>query len=174
MKAQERRAHILHDLKLAQEPVTAVQLAQKYDVSRQVIVGDIALLRAANHEILATNQGYLMNIPVTPVQTSVYRGKLVCQHCREETERELKLIVDLGGRVEDVQVDHPVYGILKASLKIDNYEDIRNFIAQMEAFQGEMLSSLTQGIHIHTIITENLEDFLAIKEALQKADILYK
>lgn len=173
MKARERRQAILKDLQTSQRAITANEFAEKYQVSRQVIVGDIALLRAGQADILATNQGYLLPRSTFQVQTANFQGKIVCQHGPERTEEELRIIVQGGGRIEDVQVDHPVYGILKASLKIASLADIEYFMQQMTQYQGEMLSSLTDGIHLHTLTTDNMEQFEQIKADLQAANILY-
>ncbi|UPQ86591.1 transcription repressor NadR [Ignavigranum ruoffiae] len=173
MKAKERRQQILTDLRLSQSPITANQFADKYQVSRQVIVGDIALLRAGYADILATNQGYVLAELAGPKNSTAYQGKIVCQHGPEQTEEELRIIIQDGGQIEDVQVDHPVYGILKASLKISSLADIEYFIQQMSDYQGEMLSSLTDGIHIHSLTTPTVEEFKQIKADLKAAGILY-
>lgn len=172
MDTQKRRQAILEALKASTQPITANELALKHQVTRQVIVGDIAILRAAAHDILATNSGYLMNV-ATAIPPAYYTGKIVCQHNYEQTQEELAIIVRHGGQVVDVQVDHPFYGLLTASLKISTQEDIRHFIQRMEAFNGELLSSLTQGIHIHTLTTPSIVEFNAIKTALDQAHILY-
>ena len=174
LNAKERRDMILKDLQASQVPITANQFASKYEVSRQIIVGDIAILRATHHDILATNQGYLLNLPVPEHQTARYSGKIVCQHQPDQAEEELLLIVNHGGRVEDVQIDHPIYGNLKASLRIASQDDVDQFISSMQEFQGEMLSSLTNGIHIHTITTPDLKTFNRIEEGLSQAGILFR
>ena len=47
MDAQERRQAIARRLERARSPVSATALAREFSVSRQIIVGDVALLRAA-------------------------------------------------------------------------------------------------------------------------------
>ena len=54
-----RREQILQMLKNQGVPLSGATLARQFHVSRQVIVQDIALMRAENHRILSTNKGYL-------------------------------------------------------------------------------------------------------------------
>ena len=172
MKAQERRQAILHIIQTRSEPITASVLAEEFNVSRQVIVGDIALLRANHHEIIASNQGYFMaksGLESTPH----YQGKVVCLHRNNQTRQELDIIIQNQGQVVDVQVDHPIYGVLSAGLHLKNPEDIDAFMTKMAMHRGEMLSSLTDGIHIHTILTPTIEEFNHIKKQLKDAGILY-
>lgn len=171
MQANERRQAILTRLQDSFQPITASQFANEFSVSRQVIVGDIALLRASNHDILATNQGYLLTSKVKPQRTK-YRAKLAVHHTAEQSEEELRLIVDNGGAVEDIQVDHPFYGLIVAPLQIRNHHDIDQFLEQMRTFNGSYLSSLTDGIHIHTISCSDKKIFLKVSQALGEAGLL--
>ena len=107
MKAAERRNEIIKLLEATDQPVNATQLAELLSVSRQVIVGDIALIRAKGIEILATPRGYL-SANAFKGEGSLFTGKIACQHTRAETVTELNIIVDNGGEVVDVQVEHPV------------------------------------------------------------------
>ena len=59
MKAKERRERILDIVKNSDVPVPANKLASEFDVSRQIIVQDIAVIRAADDGIIATNRGYI-------------------------------------------------------------------------------------------------------------------
>ena len=59
MTASERRQQIARLLSASQAPISATTLSQELGVSRQIIVGDIALLRAAGQEITATARGYV-------------------------------------------------------------------------------------------------------------------
>lgn len=172
MKAIERRESITTLLNHTTMPIKAIELADKFKVSRQVIVGDIALLRARNLEIIATNQGYLLASSVRAKASGRYRGTIACLHGDERAEEELRIIVDLGGAVEDVEVEHPFYGVLKASLKIATHEDIDDFVYQMSHHESEMLSSLTNGIHLHSISTPSRKEFDEIKATLLAAGIL--
>ncbi|MBZ6527455.1 transcription repressor NadR [Aerococcaceae bacterium DSM 111021] len=172
MKAMDRRDAIVSILEQSTTPIKATDLATQFAVSRQVIVGDIALLRARNIDIIATNQGYILAATMKAAASGRYRGKIACLHTAEQAEEELRIIIDAGGTIEDVEVEHPVYGVLKASLRLNSDEDIQDFIYQMSQHEGEMLSSLTNGIHIHTITTPSKKEFDQIKAALNEAGIL--
>ena len=60
MRAEERRQAIRELLQNSKQPVSASVLAARFAVSRQIIVGDIALLRAAGADISATPRGYVI------------------------------------------------------------------------------------------------------------------
>lgn len=100
MKVAERRKAIVNLLLSANEPISGGELAQKFDISRQIIVQDIAVLKAMGYEILSTSQGYV--IRKSPLSERVFKVR----HTTEQTEDELSCIVDLGGTVVDVFVWH--------------------------------------------------------------------
>ena len=108
MSGTERRNQIVERIKKNAVPVSGTMLAKEFEVSRQVIVQDIALIRAAGYDIISTHRGYLLNEPI-----SVNRIFKV-QHTDEQTEEELYSIVDLGGTVANVIVNHKVYGQMEA------------------------------------------------------------
>ena len=60
MTGEQRRTEIRRMLLDAQQPMTGTALAKGLHVSRQVIVQDIALMRAEQTPILSTNKGYLL------------------------------------------------------------------------------------------------------------------
>ncbi len=93
----ERRNEIILLLKNNVDPLTGGQLADHLNVSRQVIVQDISLLKAKNLPIMATSQGYIM----TELESSddgVTRT-VACQHQPNQAEEELLILVDQGVRV---------------------------------------------------------------------------
>lgn len=170
MNASQRRQDIITLLSHSLQPISASQLASQFKVSRQVIVGDVALLRASNHDILSTPRGYCM---AQPQPHHPFKGRLVCCHGKEETENELCLIIDKGGMVLDVEVEHPVYGMLTATLNLKTREDVADFVKTMRSSHAQLLSSLTQGIHLHTISCPSKETFDDIKQALADHGYLY-
>ncbi|MEG2958447.1 MAG: HTH domain-containing protein, partial [Oscillospiraceae bacterium] len=103
MDAKGRRAHIEAALSGSIGPVSATKLAQELGVSRQIIVGDVALLRAQGADISATPRGYIGAQPAAGVTATA-----ACTHGFEDMERELTTIVDEGGEAVDVVVEHPV------------------------------------------------------------------
>ena len=60
MDAAGRRRAIARALEDARRPVAASVLGERFGVSRQIVVGDVALLRAAGLEITATPRGYVL------------------------------------------------------------------------------------------------------------------
>ena len=164
MEAWERRDRILKKLKSLKKPIKGTELSRIFGVSRQVIVQDIALLRARGENILATPQGYI--IPHIYGEDKIIK-KIVCNHKGyDEIEDELKTIVDMGGKVIDVIVEHPLYGEIKSCLEISSRLELQQFMDNLKRFNAEPLSSLTDGIHIHTIEIDNEENFKRIKETL--------
>ena len=69
-----RREKIIEIMSNQKEPVSGSDLAKKFSVSRQVIVQDIALLRATNKNILSTNKGYFLYNPGKGPQIAVENG----------------------------------------------------------------------------------------------------
>ncbi|GGE42755.1 transcriptional regulator [Pullulanibacillus camelliae] len=163
---EERRTTILKWLQEADEPLTGSELAKKTNVSRQVIVQDISLLKAKNEPILATARGYLY---FKKGQKEQCVQVIACQHNEARTEEELNLLVDHGVRVKDVIVEHPVYGEITASLMLENRRDVQLFMKKIKGTKASLLSALTEGIHLHTIEAgseEKLSDAcIALKEA---------
>ena len=143
MHAEERRETILKLLRQSAQPVSASTLAGQLSVSRQIIVGDIALLRAAGQEITATARGY-----VIPAQNGLLR-RIACTHSAEETRDELDAMVDCSCTVVDVIVEHPVYGQLTAPLHLSSRLDVDQFMKRMDG--AAPLSQLTGGVHLHTL-----------------------
>nr|WP_089861716.1 transcription repressor NadR [Halanaerobium salsuginis] len=164
MKANQRRKSLLECLKKSAEPIVGSRLAEEFQVSRQVIVQDIALLRAAGEEIIATSQGYLYekNLRLPTVRISI-----ACQHDDGPALRdELNTIIEYGGRIIDVKVEHPIYGELSGNLLISNQEDINNFIKNYQSNDASLLSVLTEGVHLHTIEAVNEQVLEKIKTEL--------
>ncbi|MCK9444691.1 MAG: transcription repressor NadR [Tissierellaceae bacterium] len=172
MDANERREEIIRTLKMAQGPIKGTDLSEKLKVSRQVIVQDIAILRAKGEDILATPQGYI--IP-KPFKGKAITRTIACVHqSNKEIEDELKTIVDLGGRIIDVIVEHPLYGEIKSQLQIGSRHDLELFMDSLEKTNAEPLSSLTGGVHLHTIEVEDEKALERIKNALLGKNYLIK
>lgn len=169
MEAEERRIEILNLLSSAEKPIKGMKLADKLDVSRQVIVQDIALLRASGMEIIATPQGYIM----IKSNGNKLIKTIVCKHLGyDEIRDELNIIVDNGGKVIDVIVEHPLYGEIKSPLMINSRLDVEDFMNSLIKTKAEPLSSLTDGVHIHSIEVEDERAFEKIKSALNEKKYL--
>ena len=167
MDAQERRRAIAQRLKQTQSPVSAAALARELSVSRQIIVGDVALLRAAGADIVATPRGYVLGRRPAGVERTV-----ACVHTPEEMEVELNAIVDAGGEVADVIVEHPVYGQLTGILGVRSRYDVQEFLRRVAADGARPLSDLTGGIHLHTIRCKDEKTFQRIQDSLKNAGFL--
>lgn len=164
MDTKERRGEILKILNSFEKPVKGMDIAEKFGVSRQVIVQDVAVLRAKGEKILATPQGYL--IPKAYESDKLIKT-IACKHTsNEEIEEELDIILRYGGKILDVLVEHPLYGEIKSQLQIGSRYDLKEFMLNLEKHKAEPLASLTDGVHIHTIEVESEEKFAKIKEEL--------
>lgn len=152
MNGVERRQSILKMLQDNKKPTSGAYLSKFLMVSRQVIVTDIAILRAEGREIIATPQGYI--IPDYSLSKNL-RRVVACTHDSEGIEDELKIIVSLGGRVIDVLVEHPLYGEIRGMLMISSIYDIDEFIRKLKESVSQPLLVLTGGVHLHTIEAEN-------------------
>ena len=144
----ERRRRLTEWMRAQAGPVHGDDLARRFRVSRQCLVQDVAILRAAGVEILSTPQGYRL-----PPQgkSSAHRATLACRHTPERTEEELNILVDHGVRVLDVVVGHALYGELRGSLMIESRADVQDFLRRWGQTKANLLSSLTRGVHLHTV-----------------------
>ncbi len=171
MEAVNRRTELLLLLKKSSEPVTGNEMARGLGVSRQVIVQDIAILRAAGENILATPQGYVL--PRTNIEPAV-RAVVACRHSFEKIEDEIGIIVDLGGKVLDVIVEHPVYGEMRGNLMIANRRDLSIFLKQLHKTEAQPLSALTDGVHLHTIEAPAQANINEILFCLEQAGLIVR
>ncbi|MGG6431073.1 transcription repressor NadR [Anoxybacillus sp. D401a] len=166
---EERRTLILQWLKETKRPMTGMELANKTNVSRQVIVQDISLLKAKNEPIIATSQGYLY---LSPSSTHMYTRTIACCHTPEQTKDELYTIVDHGVTVRDVKIEHPVYGDLTASIMVSNRLEVDEFIQKINETKSAYLSQLTDGVHLHTLEADSIEKLDEACAALKQARFL--
>lgn len=170
MLGEQRRDELLLLLKQAQAPITGSELAKHANVSRQVVVNDMNLLKARNEPIMATSQGYVY-MESEQITTRLKR-KIVCAHSPEQTVEELFMIVDCGVTVENVIVEHPVYGEITASLMVSNRLEVEQFIERVRETKSNFLSALTDGTHLHVISSTSEEGLDRAEEKLRAAGIL--
>lgn len=168
MNNEERRKDIIVRLKATESPISATALAGEYSVTRQIIVADIALLRASGYPIRAEHKGYVLD--KANIDGKVKR--IVVQHTKDEVKEELYAIVDNGGKVLDVIVEHSVYGQISASLNHTSRYDVDKFLRQIEETKSNPLSLLTEGVHIHTVVVKDESSFEAIVQKLIEMGIL--
>ena len=160
MTAKERREAIVTHLKGEKSPIRATALAGLLGVSRQVIVGDVALLRAGGEQIVSTSRGYIMSTNEGMVR------QVVCQHSAGKTRQELYAMVDCGCTVLDVTVEHPVYGEITATLQLDE------FMEKMRLSEAQPLSLLTEGIHAHRLSLPDEGSFERVCRVLRDMGML--
>ena len=162
MTGEQRRTEIRRMLQQSQQPLTGTALANALHVSRQVIVQDIALMRAEHLPILSTNKGYLLR----PDDVRLQQPKRVffVRHTTEQVLEEFMTVIDLGGRILDVAVEHELYGSIRADLLIENAQDAADFVARLESCRDNLLKALTDDCHFHTV-TAPSEKLLDLIEA---------
>lgn len=166
MNAIERREKILRLMTTAGEPVSGSYLALQTEVSRQVIVQDIALLKASGYEILSTNKGYILN------NQSASQRAFKVHHTTEQTEDELNTIVDIGGTVVDVYVWHRVYGKIETKLDISSRRNVQQYLDGLRSGKSTELMNITSGYHYHTVRADSEETLDLIEKALEEKGYL--
>ncbi len=166
MNGEQRRTKIIELLKASKTPLSGTSLAKQVGVSRQVIVQDIALLRANSHAIVSTNQGYVLS------ESAAVSRVFKVIHTDEQVEEELSLIVDCGGRVDDVFVSHKIYDIVKAPMNIRSRLDIRRFMENLASGKSSLLKNVTGGYHYHTVSAESEEILDYILQELERHGFL--
>lgn len=172
-KAEYRRQYIKNTLLESSEPVTASQFAEKLDVSRQIIVGDVAILRASGLDILATPRGY--TAPSEKNNNYPYTGMIACIHDADNMRNELYTIVDFGATVIDVTIEHTIYGELSGMLNLSSRYDVDMFMEKVEKEKNSTpISALTGGVHLHKIGCRSKDTFERIKSALTEMNIAIK
>lgn len=160
MKAEQRRKEIVNLLTAKKEPLSGGALSEILSASRQIIVQDIALLKASGYEIVSTNRGYVLH--TTPLVERVIKVK----HTSEQTEDELSTVVQYGGSIIDVFVWHKVYGKIQANLNIFTLNDVKNYREKILSGKSTELMNVTSGYHYHTIRADDEQTIEKIEKAL--------
>ncbi len=145
---EERRKRIVEWLTSTSAPITGSELSKRTNVSRQVIVQDISILKAKKHPIIATAQGYLYNQIKKP---ELAKRMIACKHDRDETREELYILVDHGLTVSQVIVEHAIYGEITASLMVSTRHDVERFCQRLDETNSSLLLELTDGVHLHLV-----------------------
>lgn len=168
MEGQERREKLIEILRNAETPISGTALAKDLGVSRQIIVQDIALLRAVNKNILSTTKGYILYYQE---KQKVNRCYLV-KHTTDQIEDELCAIVDNGGKVLDVIVTHEIYGEISTDLIIQNRQDVYDFVEKVRSKNTVPLKELTDGVHLHTVEADSETNLDKIEKILKEKGYL--
>lgn len=168
LNGPERREEIIHILKNSAHAVSGTELAKRLGVSRQVIVQDMALIRANGIDIISTHRGYLIN------DAKKVSRVFKVFHTDEQVEEELNLFVDLGGKVEDVFVYHKVYNVIKAPMNIKSRMDVKKYMADISSGKSTQLKNLTSNYHYHTITADSKDVLDMIQQELSERGFLAK
>ena len=166
MKASDRRSEILSLIGNSQNPVSAGFLSEKYSVSRQVIVQDIALLRAQGYGVISTNRGYVLGTGTGAER--VFK----CRHTLQELVAESDVIISRGGKIEDISVNHRVYGKISARLELSAPRHAEELYCSLVSGASKPLMSVTDGYHYHTVSADSEEVLDDIESALRQAGFL--
>ena len=166
MKCEIRRSGIIDFLSSAQRPVPAAVLAEKFGVSRQIIVKDVAKLREDGIKITPLSKGYVLE------SKNPFERVFKVIHSDEDVEKELNLIVDLGGVVEDVFINHKLYGIVTGRMDIRTRNDIKIFLKNLSTGKSTLLKNVTSGYHYHTVTANDAETIEKIAKALKNGGFL--
>ncbi len=161
MTVSERRREILRLLKETDSPIAAKDLAVRFHVSRQVIVQDLAVIRVAHPNIISTYRGYLLQLETT------YSREFKVRHNDDGAAEELSLIVDLGGRVQNVSISHKFYGRVTAEMNISSRQDVQEYIEALCSGESRHLSNATGGYHYHLVEAMSEERLDMIEKALE-------
>jgi len=169
LTGEERRKELIRVLEQSGKAVSGTDLAKQFEVSRQVIVQDIALLRATNKKILSTNKGYILFRDDEKTKAK----RIVCVlHKDTDILKEFECIVDCGAKVLDVVVEHEIYGQVSADLLIQNRQDALSFVEQLRNYKSKTLSCLTDGVHYHTLEADSEAMLDCAEAALKEAGFL--
>ena len=166
MNAEARRKVIIDYLATQSKPVSASKLAEEFGVSRQVIVGDIAIIRASGMEVSSLARGYVLE------KKNGLQRVFKVQHSDEDVAKELNIIVDAGGTVVDVFIFHKFYGILKADMNIKSRLHVEQFIDNVTTGKSSLLKNVTAGYHYHTVAADSVEVLDLIEEKLKEYGFL--
>lgn len=165
-----RRSNILDLLNFNEGPIKGQDIASKLGVTRQIIVKDIAILRAEGNSIIATPEGYMIEKSTTNKINRI----IAVNHSSENTRMELEAIIKYGGIVKDVIIEHRIYGEISANLMLKTYYDVEKFINKLNNKRVEPLSKLTGGLHLHTIEADSIEIMDKIIDELDRLGFLVK
>ncbi len=168
MTGEERRAFIVDRIKSSEKPISGTKLAELCEVSRQVIVQDVALIRASGYDIMSTNRGYIIH------EQKSFRRTFKVQHTEDQVEDEMNSIVDLGGKLINVSVNHRIYGRMEAELNVGSRRKVAEFMDDIRNGKSSPLMKITSNYHYHMVEAESEEVLDEIEQMLDKKGILIR
>ncbi|MDO5707329.1 MAG: transcription repressor NadR [Andreesenia angusta] len=170
MKTVERRKKIKSLLEKSNKPIKGIDIAKEFNVSRQVIVQDMAILKAEGFDFVSTPVGYM----ILKTDNSKIIKRIAVKHGFDEIEKELNIILKYNGVIKDIIIEHSIYGEIKGNLNINNNIDLQEFLKVLDNNKDEPLSYITNGLHIHTIEVEKNSDYESIIKELKEEKILFE
>lgn len=168
MTGEERRKYIIEQIKKNNKPISGTKLAQACEVSRQVIVQDVALIRASGCDIISTNRGYIIH------EQKAFRRTFKVNHREDQVEEEMNAIVDLGGKLINVRVNHKVYGRMEAELNIGSRRKVNEFMEDIRNGKSSPLMKITSNYHYHVVEAESEEVLDEIEAMLEAKEMLIR
>lgn len=169
MRKEERRRKILDLLSKSNSAISGERLAETFGVTRQVIVQDISVLRSMNYDITSLSRGYILSR-----RNEGTKRMVAVKHSKERIREELMCVVQNGGTVLDVIVEHPVYGEIRGNINVSNEDEVERFMGMFETSFAVPLLSLSNGVHLHTIMAKDEEDIERIISVLDKNKFILK
>ena len=166
MTGEERRKEIVARLECADKLISASALAKELGVSRQIIVGDVAILRAHGYDIVAYARGYVLQ------KKSAFERVFKVYHSDDDTERELNIFVDAGAECVDVFIYHRTYGEVHAPMNLKSRDSVKAFLSDISSGKSSLLKNVTSGYHYHTISADSPEILDTIEARLKENGFL--
>ena len=170
MTGEERRNRILLKLQETATPLSGTALAKEFHVSRQIIVQDIALMRAENYGILPTHKGYILRTEKT--ENTQPKRVFYVKHSSDQVLEEFQIIIELGGKILDVAVEHEIYGQIRVDLFIETAADAVDFCEKLKNCKDNPLNVLTDNCHYHTVSAPSEKLLDLIENELRSKNIL--
>ena len=168
VEGDSRKKKIIEILTTRDKAISGNDLSEMLNVSRQVIVQDIALLRAVNKSILSTNKGYILYSD----ESKRFKRSYYVTHTDAQIAQELEIIVDNNGKVLDVVIEHDIYGQITVDLMIASRRDIKEFLQKFRDSKTKPLKNLTDGRHYHTVEADTEKDLDIIEAELKEKGYL--
>ena len=163
-----KKVFMINGCKIKSIKISGTKLAEICQVSRQVIVQDVALIRASGYDILSTNRGYIIQ------EQKSFQRTFKVQHTEEQVEEEMNGIVDLGGKLLNVRVNHKVYGRMEAELNVGSRRKVNEFMEDIRKGKSSPLMKITSNYHYHLVEAESEEILDEIEAMLDAKGILIR
>ncbi len=127
-------------------------------------------MRAENYGIISTNKGYILRSERTG-NTQPKRVFFV-KHNTDQVAQEFNTILELGGKILDVAVEHEIYGQICVDLMIETNAEAADFCEKLLTCRDNPLKVLTDDCHYHTVAAPSEKLLDLIEEELQQKGFL--